>query len=45
MILNRRRWSRWMLLRGNRVMRQILEGTAATTKFTSAIRAGQHRKN
>lgn len=45
MILNRRRWSRWMLLRGNRVMRQILQGTAVTTKFTSAIRAGQHRKN
>lgn len=45
MILNRRRWSRWMLLRGNRVMRLILQGTAATTKFTSAIRAGQHRKN
>lgn len=45
MILNRRRWSRWMLLRGNRVMRQILQGTAATTKFTSAIRAGQHRRN
>ena len=34
-----------MDLRGNRVMRQILEGTAVTTKFTSAIRAGQHRKN
>lgn len=45
MILNRRRWSRWMLLRGNRAMRQILQDTAATTKFTSAIRAGQHRKN
>lgn len=45
MILNRRRWSRWMYLRGNRAMRQILQGTAATTKFTSAIRAGQHRKN
>ena len=45
MMPNRRRWSRWMLLRGNRVMRQILQGTAATTKFTSAIRAGQHRKN
>lgn len=45
MILNRRRWSRWMLLRGNRVMRQILQGTAATTKFTSAIRAGRPRKN
>lgn len=45
MILNRRRWSRWMLLRGNRAMRLISPGTAATTKFTSAIRAGQHRKN
>ena len=45
MILNRRRWSRWMLLRGNRAMRLISPGTAVTTKFISAIRAGQHRKN
>ena len=45
MILNRTRWSRWMLLRGNRAMRLISLGTAVTTKFTSAIRAGQHRKN
>lgn len=45
MMPNRRHWSRWMLLRGNRAMRQILQDTAATTKFTSAIRAGQHRKN
>lgn len=42
---DRRRWSRWMLLRGNRAMRLISPGTAATTKFTSAIRVGQHRKN
>ena len=33
------------LLRGNRAMRLISPGTAVTTKFTSAIRAGQHRKN
>lgn len=45
MILSRRRWSGWMLLRGNRAMRLILQGTAVTTKFTSAIHAGQHRKN
>lgn len=45
MMPNRRRWSRWMLLHGNRAMRLILPGTAAITKFTSAIRAGQHRKN